>query len=73
MNISLSIAQVIYCKIEGPGLHANLFFLNCYVFKQMSPEERIPDVKAEFSAVIFDWTKTTAAEKMQARRGKFPL
>lgn len=41
----------------------------------MSPEERIPDVKAEFSAVhvIFDWTKTTAAEKMQARRGKFPL
>lgn len=48
-------------------------FLNCYVFKQMSPEERIPDVKAEFSAVIFDWTKTTAAEKMQARRGKFPL
>lgn len=50
-----------------------VFFSIRYVFKQMSAEERIPDVKAEFSAVIFDWTKTTAAEKIQARRGKFPL
>lgn len=35
----------------------------------MMPSEKIPDVDAEFSAVIFDWMKTTAHEKFQARRG----
>lgn len=35
------------------------------------PEEAIPDVEAEFSAVLFDWMKTTAQEKLQAIRGGF--
>lgn len=39
------------------------------------PEERIPKVKAEFVAVIDDWKKNTAQEKLhvETRRGLFPL
>lgn len=37
------------------------------------PEERIPKVKAEFVAVIDDWKKNTAQEKLETRRGLLPL
>lgn len=39
----------------------------------MMPEEKILKVKAEFVAVIDDWKKSTAQEKLEARRGIFPL
>eukprot|EP00105_Crassostrea_gigas_P017690 XP_011435563.2 PREDICTED: uncharacterized protein LOC105334004 [Crassostrea gigas] len=38
-----------------------------------TPSEQIPEVKKEFSVVIFDWMKTTAHEKFQARRGGFAV
>lgn len=44
------------------------------ITKRIMPEERIPKVKAEFvAAVIDDWKKKTAQEKLETRRGLFPL
>lgn len=48
--------------------------LFCNIIIQIMPEERIPKVKAEFvAAVIDDWKKNTAQEKLETRRGLFPL
>lgn len=47
--------------------------LFCNIIIQIMPEERIPKVKAEFVAVIDDWKKNTAQEKLETRRGLFPL
>lgn len=47
--------------------------LFCKIIIQIMPEERIPKVKAEFVAVIDDWKKSTAQEKLETRRGLFPL
>lgn len=44
-----------------------------YIYSQNIPEQAVPDVEAEFSAVLFEWMKTTAKEKLQAIRGGFGL
>lgn len=44
-----------------------------YIYSQNIPEQAVPDVEAEFSAVLFEWMKTTAHEKLQAIRGGFGL
>lgn len=45
--------------------------LLCNTYLQSIPEEVIPDIEAEFSAVIFEWMKTTAHEKLRAIKGGF--
>lgn len=37
------------------------------------PSEKIPAVDAEFTAVLVDWLRTSAVEKLQAVRGGFAL